>query len=396
MIWPLMPTFAEATIPPPPVAPERTDRAEVFVFCLLVLLGAVLIRPWIDSGLAYEVREIPGTNETEVTYVRSFVRDAITPWLLPALGLTWVLNRRSADLSVFVAFACGSAAAAKVVIGGGHPGWAFAATLAVGLAFGLAHAAAAAPKRLPPWTATVATVITAMIGYWVLTAATGGEVLTMRPEDVVRWAGTERPMYVAGGLFCAAVMLGLLISHADPGQSRPKAALVAAMLASGMLASLGGLCWLMRYGRTPLPTAMVGDLRVVAAAALSGAIFVRGPGRGLLAAAMLPATILLAAMWRQLVLPSLAFPFAWNLLVLSAMVVGAHWSFRAAMRSGRGRDIVWPALAGLGILTLAATARGTTGTLPTVRIGIALALWLAGVVGAGVLARRARTPERHS
>jgi len=79
----------------------------------------------------------------------------------------------------------------------------------------------------------------------------------------------------------------------------PRRRLAAALCASSALAACGGVVWLLATHRTPVPHRLVDDLRIPAAAILAGGMYLAGPNRSLLAVALLPMAVVVAALWTE-------------------------------------------------------------------------------------------------
>jgi hypothetical protein len=160
---------------------------------------------------------------------------------------------------------------------------------------------------------------------------------------------------------------------------------------SGVLSAMGGLCWVAKSGQLPRQLFLIEDLRVVAAVALAGAVALRGPGRGLLAAVLLPPAMLLATIWRQWVWDVATVDFAVNLVVLTVAVLGAQWAMAQAAGPEKSPPQQRAALAMfLGIIALAATARDLPRGARTVLRVAGAGAWLIGLAAALLLSWRRR------
>lgn len=340
---------------------------ETFVLVLVAFLSGVLLPAWADSG-------------TE--YVPDFLGQMVNPWILPALGLLWVVRCGSVDFSVWVVFALGWAVSGAIVAAGGHAALALAAVAALGLAAGGINAAAVVVARLPGWGATG---ITALVGLSAASALVGRVSPAADAAVLRRWAGVHGPIWLAGSVYILALLVVLLgATRSRRGDLSHPSAMAAALLGSGLLSALGGLCGLARWGQMPLHVHLVGDLRLVAAVVLSGAVVLRGPRRGLLAAILLPPSMLLATVWRQRVWDLPSSTVAVNVLMLAGMALGAQWAMMPA-RPGRLRPRRWPAAAALlGIVAVALTAGELSNTTARALRLLGAGLWLAGMAAAVV------------
>ena len=372
--------------------PQPRPLAEAFVPAVLVVLGGPLVVGWTLSGM------LGGWTCSDAAYVFDLVDLMFNRWLLPALGLTLVLQCRSLDLSVWMGFALGSAVGAAAVGAGAHPVAALAAVLAAGAALGLVNAAAVTLARVP---GVVATGVSSLACYGVAWLLTGGQAMRVNPEGLVIWSGANWPMRLTAGLYIVAMLTVLFLARLRHrvGLSR-RSALAAAMVGSGVLSALGGLCWLARSGQAPPPSWRLIDLRVVAAAALAGAVVLRGPGRNLLAGVFLPPAMLVATVWQYQVWDVPDCPVAVSLLALTGMVLAAQWGLARSAGAGAVGRVLCPALAAGGIAIVAVTViplpqawrGGLVGRNSNTILSVAgAAVWLAGTAGA-LLWRRKRAP----
>lgn len=386
----------EPRLRPPELAPLYL-RTELFVVALLGLLLLVLAVPWAQSGVGGRVYGDADGGVTVIEYARDFVAGMIIPWMLPAMGLVLVLRQGSIDLSVWMAFALAAAAGARMMEADWHPVVILAAVVGAGVALGLIHALAVVRLRLPGWGATL---ITATIGVSLAAALTGGEVIAVGMDRLARWPGANRTELITGSFFIVALLAVAPLSLRShwAHRPRPRGSLAAALVGSGVLSCLGGLCWLLKSGRTCMPGHIVGDLRVLAAAVLAGAVCLRGRGHSLLSCALVPPAMLVASVWWLFVCPTPTWPVEVNLLALAAMVWAAHWAWRQAARPTGGIRLIWAVLAASGIVSLAATAATEIPDRDVARTFVGLLLWLIGLGGALVewLKQRksAKAPER--
>ncbi len=343
---------------------------------LLVVFTALMMPAW--------AHEREGTE-----YVPDFLGQMVSPWLLPALGLLWVIRCRSVDLSVWAGFGIGAAVAGRIAQACPHPAATLAGVVGAGLLLGGLNALAVAGARLPGWGATG---ITALAGVSAATAVAGPLSGTVQAAALAPWSGSLRPLLAVGALY-AVVMLSALYGDRLRGRRgwSERWMLAVAMIASGVLSALGGLCWVCKSGRIPGGFWLADDLRVPAAVVLAGAVVFRGPRRGLLAGLLLPPSMLLATIWRHRVWD---FPGSWlavNLILLCVMALAAQWAIGApgVVKTRRGQR------AGLalfcGLCALALTARDLPAGLEALLQAAGVILWLAGMAVA--VALRVRSPE---
>jgi len=370
-----LPSQGRISVPHPS---SHYPPATAFVLTLMVLLAALLVPPWAQAGTLRQP---------------DMVRQILSPWVLPALGLALVMRHGGIDLSVWVVFTLGAIVSARLTGNGAHPLAVLAAVLAVGVAFGIVHALGTARLRLPSWAVTLAT---AAAGMWLGSRLSGGEVLTLSREDLTRWPATENELYFTGAFILGTIVLVLNVStirhvrHAGSGSG----SLSAAMIASGALSALGGLCWLLKDGRTPMPGHLVADLRVLAAAVLAGAASLRNGGRSALVCMLVPFTFMLATIWWEWVWPTQDWPVDLNLVALTVMAFVPQWAYVRALRRPGWVAKLWPTLAALGLLSLAASAAPRAAERDVPRTALGVGLWL---LGSGVAAwewYRRRRPAR--
>ena len=356
---------------------SATGFGEVFVLVLIAFLTGILLPVWAESG-------------TE--YVPDFLAQMVNPWVLPALGLLWVVRCGSVDLSVWVGFASGWAVAAAILGAGAGPSLALAGVVAVGLILGGVNAAAVAWARLPGWGATG---ITATVGLSVAAGIVRGLPAELDRALLRPWSGLLGTFWITGLLYIVVLLAMLLGARRWRAGLSARAALAAALVGSGLLSALGGLCGLAKWAQMPARVYLVDDLRPIAAVVLTGAVLLKGPGRSLLAAMLLPPAMLLATVWRQRVWDVPTTPFAVNLIVLAVMALGAQWAMMRASARGAVCLREWPAMAAfLGILALAVTANDLPGAATTALRLAGVGMWIVGAAAAFVqwlLRRRRRT-----
>jgi len=360
----------------PPARPRVhvTRQGDLFVAAFLLCLSLILVPGFMDVGAEYRP---------------DFLSQLVSPWVLPALGLTWVLVCGSVDLSVWMGFFLGSAVAGSLMAAGAHPRVALAGVLISGLVLGAVNAALVVRCRLPGWSVTA---VTALIAFSATRALTGAEGID---ADLVRWTGGDAPLTLNGSLYAGAMLILLMGGRLRRPASRTAGRdLSAALIASGALSALGGLCWLAKAGHAPAPVWPVGDLRVAAAAVLAGPMLLKRRGGALLAGLLVPVGLLMATIWRECVWDIPAGPLYLNVLVLAIGAGGAQWAVREASRPGRRRAWVWALLAGAGMLLVAGTIRAPSGAAETTVQFAGAAAWTAGMVAAAAERLMRRRPAR--
>jgi len=247
----------------------------------------------------------------------------------------------------------------------------------------------------------------ALILMWALRAAYNGRSIAAPEKMFVRWlswipaGGPRRPWLPWAGkppfvlrmalvsltysltvsVLAGFVLLDRLIGHRRNRLRR--FSLVAAMCSSGLLASLGGAMWLVEHGSTPIPTRPIGDLRIVAAALLSGAILFGGQGRALLAAVALPPATLAASTWWLRVANLPAGGFHMQMWLLIGMTIVTHLAILhiSSHRNGTNKQANWSvALTVVGMVILASAAIPDTYVLRRLCHAVGIASWIGGAV----------------
>jgi len=310
---------------------------------LLAIGGALLMATWLTER-------------------RNFFDDVVAPmtsvYLLPSMGMLVALRRRAVDLSVWVVAGCGGLVTAALIRAGLAPLWSMAGGVLAGALLGLTNGLLTVISRLPAPLVTFITALTAMWACQALYPQRAGEVASttwqgwyISMESVVRpasdtvtdqpdapsqaveeqAAGTERlslPLTITRMFLAACAYSAALLTMVGTGRLKrvkawisPAGSLVVALCASGALAAAGGVLWLLEHSIAPVPSRPIGDLRVLAAPLMAGALLLRGPGRSLLAAVYLPPALLVATVWRQEGWYLLLRGYAVHVLLLAAVVL---------------------------------------------------------------------------
>ncbi|MBS3733745.1 MAG: hypothetical protein KGY99_02355 [Phycisphaerae bacterium] len=317
-------------------------------------------------------------------YVTDVMGQVFPFFLLPVLGMALALRRGAIDLSVWIVAGLGGVVAAGCVCSG--VGLVPAALIAAGagLAVGAVNGAIVALLRVPSGVVTIATALVCMWGLQAVADA-GGVDLPPRATDA--WHMTQAaesdptarqpgghemqwlPLAVTRAFFVAGVFVVVLMGAlAGAGTVRldrflsERWLLFGVLCVSGVLASLGGVAWLIERGAAPVPARPVGELRILAAVALAGPYLLSRHGRTPLVVICVPPAVLAATLWRQ-------HAWAWDLhyggyalqvLQLTAMVLLAHAAVAKAIDSaGRfGWRIAVAGMATAGLLLTATAGRG--------------------------------------
>ena len=276
---------------------RRSSWYDMFNVLLLVCLAVLLLPGWRMQG-----------NDSLLETI-----SLLTSTMMPAsLGFLLVLRCRAVDMSIWISMGAGGMAAAGVLIAGGDapsPSLALLAALVVGGGIGLMNAILIRYTKIPPWLGTLAVAAIVwgamnfsglpkqvmlsenMFDSWVTKVThVWGQFVA---KDVRQSYGpllTLRMLLVVGAW--SIVMLTMLFSDMTVVRRgrilTARSRLFVAMVVSGVLSGFSGFCWMMEAGQTPLPTRIVDDLVIPAAALMSGAMFLRGRGRTMLAAICSP------------------------------------------------------------------------------------------------------------
>ncbi len=332
---------------------------------------------------------LPGWNLGEGSGFTNFQAQMAGAMLLPAMGMVLAMRRGAIDLGVWGVMALGGAVAAVLINAGWLPAAAFLAAIGVGAVLGLVNGVCSAWGRVP---SPLVTLLVGAGALWATHWLAGGGAAIVIPEFTFETWKTNVMDLVQGGpeqernlhglpvvlltrmLFVAAcwavVMLTMvLVSGWEAGLETPRTrrvGLTIALAASGALASAGGAAWLIDYGSTPVPAALVGDLRIPAAAVLSGALLCAGSGRVMLAGVWLPVALLVATMWRQQTFYFDAGGYELQLAVLAGEVLLAQWALRRRLSSPARPTLLNVALAA-GLAGLAVFAASGWTFRPMVR-----------------------------
>jgi len=224
------------------------------------------------------------------------------------------------------------------------------------------------------------TLASAAVGMWIGSRLSGGRVLVVQRGCLARWPGAENELFLTGTFIIGTIMVVLPVSayRYVRRARRGPGSMSASLLASGMLSALGGLCWLLKDGRSPMPGHLVGDLRVIAAAVLAGAATLKGNGRSGMVCVLVPFALVLATMWWEWVWPTPTWPVDVNLVALTLMTFVPQWTYTRALRDPGWRAKLWPTLAALGVLSLAASAAPRAAARDVPRTILGMGLWLLG------------------
>ncbi|MCE5277025.1 MAG: hypothetical protein ABFD92_14915 [Planctomycetaceae bacterium] len=322
-------SWLEDKLTPHPTVPKPVWRD---LYCLLTLSALAVTLPWWQ-----------GSSLQTMIWLAD---RATSPYLPPAMAMLLAMRRGAIDMSVWAVAAVGGLVAAAAL----NAGWAAWAVIATGAAAGTAiggfNGLMSVLLRRP------VPAITLLVGLLIVLAAwwlgQGRELAVQTSAmDGIHSAGFDsdglRRVLVSG---CFLAVLALLLNGMLPLDKAVAGrwSLLAVLAISGTLAACGGVAWVLSHGQAPLPTRVVGDLRVPVAAVLAGGLFLSGTGRSVVAVALLPAALALTTAWRQSF-----FPFH----------LGGYWMHM----------LVLLAVTGLAQIAMARAARGNA------RNGAALGVW---------------------
>ncbi len=334
-------------------------------------------------------------------------------WILPAaMGFLLVLSCGAIDLSVWVVMGVGGAVAAGLINRGVAPGVAFPAAVVLGAAIGAINGLLVARVRLPSILVTTVVGLAMMGGMWALNPPRMMEIPNQTFDawisvlndgyialvNALLWISGEAPlddvrmsapltmlrMLLVSGAWSAVLVVLLAGNRRRPGRGSPprRWVLFASLCASGALSSLGGICWLLDQGQTPIPTRLVDSLVIPVAVVLAGGIVLRDRGRTVLAGIFLPLALLLISLWRELILPARVWGYSLQLLLLGVIVLEVQWAFCRCLTHPRPKH--WwgwfPAVlsaGGLGVLGCSALVDFPH--QPTVQ-SIGVVLWALGAI----------------
>jgi len=368
--------------PPMPADPYPRD---VLAVMLLLMLASVLIPAW-DMA-----------RDTLVPMVAAHMASSL---LLLSMGFLLALRCGAIDLGVWVVAGVSGLVAAGLINAGWGIWSAMAAGAGVGLGIGLINGALVSLIGLP---SPLVTAGVAFACIWAAGKCVAGRHLSV-PEQTFDQLITDhngvlgfRVMAVAMVYLAAvAAVLGVDIAAWRGVRFSRRLSLLAAMAASGLLCGLGGALGLIDDCMAPVPTRLVDDLRVPAAALLAGGLFLGRRGRELLAALCLPSSLLIATIWRQKawVLPSPGFGLALQMLLMMGMVIGVHLALGRwlAARDGQGRLVsqLGVLLTTAGIALVAAAANFSNRLVHEGFHVFGVWLWAAGMPAVFVALRRER------
>ena len=361
----------------------------------LLLCVTVLLMPSYGPTWSWMLHPGPENQVEQMEYLANVVGQVASSYLLAAMAMALVLRAGGIDLSVWAVAGLGGVVAAWLIRAGVNPAWGLAGGAGAGLVVGACNAVLVLRLRLPAVLVTLAMALV-VVGVMHL-----GGIATVEVDQKAfdGWSYWPTPPLLVGRMLIvlgayAMVMMGLMnVPVMDQRGQRPaRLSLGLALVLAGLVAGLSGGIWLMDRSTAPLPLRPIGDLRVIVAPLLAGAVLLGGSGRTLVTLMLLPLAMLAATAWRQEVLDLTAWGYNFQLVLLGAMVVVTHLAFSAlTMRGGGNRTLAGgaSALCAAGVLTVTSSSAGA-GRLRMILMAAGLGAWLIGAVllGASRLRRR--------
>lgn len=316
---------------------SRLWLRDTFGIAMLVLLIVAILFVWEGGDADRYLNDIPG--------------QIASPCMLLAMGFLLALRCGAIDLSVWTVGGLGGLVAARAINADISPGTAIILAGAVGLAVGAFSGAMVVMARIP---SVVVTLLVAIAISWAAQSVIDGPGVRVADDTFAEWRIIQNVpidangkqvsvdeavavqqatipllvtrMLIVAGLYAATmfVLLGFDTTARHGVKVGRRLPLFAAMCASGLLSAVGGAMWLIDYSVAPVPTRIIGDMRVIAAALLAGGLLFVGRGRTMLAGICLPVAVLIATVWRQEVWALEIHGYAFQLLILAGMMIVAH------------------------------------------------------------------------
>jgi len=284
---------------------------------------------------------LPGWVQTGETYLTDVSGQMSSPLMLLAMGMALAFRVGSIDLSGWMIAAASGLAAAALIGQGVSAVVAFVLAAGLGAAVGAINGLLVAAIRLPSLlvTAVMAGGIFGAVSLLPVSEITVPDgaftrwlVLLPAPEEVDAIPeslplGVTRMAIV---LCVFTLVMGVLVA-AKRWRLEMSKRRWAALAASGALAGLAGACGLLDHGRAVVPSLPVDDLRPIAAALLTGALVLAGPGRTPVVGLVVPIAMLASTIWWQAV-PLGAAGVEWQLVILIGIGIATTVAARTIRR----------------------------------------------------------------
>ncbi len=339
-----------------------TRRAERAGLVLLAILLIGLLPAWpLREPLLLEGGGLSGSANPPQPSAQQYaglyiaqLTELMTGYLLPlSLGMCLAVRAGTVDLSLWAVAWTAGLVAARLAGAGLSPVQAGLVVVLAGAGSGFLCGALARWARIP---AVISTLVVAAGLTWLaptLAGAPAGTSLVAPQATGFDGQGLARLGPRPGRMLLAAIgyvaVLASLVGASSFDLTRlfdRKARALLALTVSGALGALGGLARLAETGRAVVFTRPIGDLRLVAAVVLTGALVLRGRNRTMLAGLVLPLCLAVATIWQLRVWWLPVEGYDAQLLILAVLAAGVQVGalLSVPLTSPAG------ALAGLGAL----------------------------------------------
>lgn len=314
---------------------------------LTAALMAVLLPAWLAGGVQYQA---------------DILTAVVSPWLLVAMALLLGARAGVLNISVWGVASLGSVVTHLVISGGLPVPLALLGALIAGTAVG------ALTFLLIRWTRLSGAIVTVAVGAGLLAGA----------RYLMRWASPGRVDEQALGLLSEPELQMLLVallyalalwaltlpraSRRSALRVHPQGRVWTALVAGGALAATAGGFVLLGRLEVFSRAILLGDLRPLAAATLTGAWLWRQREGMLMGAVLLPVAMLVATIWRQLVPPPVSALHASSVAPLMTLIVMVLVLQRIGRSPGRSRLRLAAVMLGwLGVVVTACSVHAPLG-----------------------------------
>ncbi len=385
--------FLEDKLRPADIVDGSSSTRDAAVALLILGLMMILLPGW--TGKVSPEGTPVGSDGTLWSGLGDMVwrltRQMASHTMLMSMAFMLCLRRGVIDLSVWAVAALGGI----VCVGAANAGVPLVPAGVIGVLTGAGVGALSGfivlRTRIP------GVVVTLVVGVGlvvVLSQAIGGRVVLMTISGG-QFPNIENPMYVEVPAIVFAmvcyVLTMLVMMHCrgllgDNEPTRNKRGMFFTLCASGALAAAAGVQWSWIHFSAPVPTRVVDDLTVPAAAILAGGCLLAGPKRTLLAGVWLPVAVAVTAAWRQSVLfPQMSFEFGYapQVAMLLSMVAVSYWSVSLSTKFSRWRKVshLVSGMAIIGIIVFGISGQMGSRVSRQGAQWLGLALWIFGSGG---------------
>ncbi len=366
----------------------RDKFRDYFNAGLLAVLSVLLLPAWLSWGGEFQL-DIAGQ---------------MASGMLPAaMGFMLALRCGAIDLSIWMVMSETGVLAAVLINAGLDPSVAFLISGLLGLSIGFCNAILVALLKIP---SILATPVVALAGMgimrllydrpaiivadhafdgWVLGIS---NILALPEEAKADLLGpllTVRMLLVAAGWTAVLVVLMLADSYSRSRPDRPishRKSLFFSLCASGGLAGVSGMCWLLDLGQVSIATRLVDSLAIPTAVIMAGGILLAGKGgRTMLVGILMPLALLLTNAWSQTIWPlQIAGHYA-QMPALLVLTCGVDLTFLWTLNhASRARWLAWIAtgLTVAGLLIIPFSCLAVRSLHPRIYF-IGLTLWACGL-----------------